>query len=358
MSKLKSKEEQLKSINKLGNISAQGLSAVSSLNNERKTTTIEEEKTLEKNIEKTNVPTATQENRLNNDINRMASRQETNRYQNFVQQSGKDSRILSISLLDDAPAEYNFFSKLDETDFLYLKMSIMNNGLFNPIIVWEKINGRYMILSGHNRVNAFRELLAEYTDDKYMEIPAIIYGVNEIDEKKAKEIIIDTNFIQRGNFGPKLRARILKERMDIYKNQKDKKGRRIDELAKDLGIQRTAIYEDIQIIEKLIPEIQEMFFTSKITRKAALRACMISKELQNTILEEPYCQYVDTVHLMQIKSEYTEEKILSIFSKQEEKKKINKEIKISIPESHYDEFMIMYKKFIENISENDNNVVD
>jgi ParB family chromosome partitioning protein len=249
---------------------------------------------------------------------------------------------IPISLLDNAPHDWNIFPPLSETKMLYLKMSIENSGLFDPIIVKEKENGRYMIISGHNRVQAHRELLEEYNDDKYTNIRAIVYKKEELDDKKAKEMIIDTNFIQRGDFNSTLRTKILQARSEIYQTQKDKKSRNIKELAESFGIKKSAIYDDFAIIEKLHPQYKEQFFKNKMSRRVALKLAQFSIETQQWIIDTLPPARDDNTKLL--KKNMTREQIEKIFLTDNSKKRT---VKVQIPDERYDEFLKMYHNFLE-----------
>lgn len=268
--------------------------------------------------------------------------------QEYLKRANKEKTTLSIDVLDEAPEEWNFFPKLERTKFLQLKMSIMNNGILNPIIVWERENGRYMILSGHNRVRANREIIQEYADVEklskdYWNVPVIIYGKDEIDEYKAKEIIIDTNYIQRGQFEPELRVLIVKNRMDLMRTQTDEKGRRIDQIEKDLGIKKSAIYEDLQIGEKIIPELRQLYYDRIINRKAVLKFVFFMEDQQKKLYEK-YGSVMTSSNVSKLKkSMRMDDEFEEVFNP----KMIvpMKSVKLDIPEEHYEAFMQFYKEF-------------
>lgn len=266
----------------------------------------------------------------------------------YLKSTKKEYTTLSISVLDEAPREWNFFPKLEPTKFLQLKMSIMNNGILDPIIVWEQENGRYMILSGHNRVRANQEIIAEYADVEnlsrdYEHVPVIIYGKDEIDEYKAKEIIIDTNYIQRGQFEPELRVLIVKNRMDLMKTQTDEKGRRIDQIENDLGIKKSAIYEDLQIGEKIIPELRQLYYDRKINRKAVLKFVHFMEPEQKKLFEK-YGDVMTSANVSKLKkSMRMDDEFEQIFHPEVVVQM--KSVKLEIPEEYYEEFMQLYKEF-------------
>lgn len=207
--------------------------------------------------------------------------------EDYLVRTQKEKTEVEILLLDDAPRDWNFFPPLEPDKMLQLKMSIMSAGVMNPIIVWEKADGRYMILAGHNRVQACREIVEEYKGASlsrdYSKIPAIVFQKDEIDDDKAQEIIIDTNYIQRGDMPPRLRIMVIRARVKLLRAQKDERGATIDQLIKDLGLKKTAIYEDIQLGTKIIEPLREFYFDGKISRRAVLKFAMFSEDIQDWI---------------------------------------------------------------------------
>lgn len=267
----------------------------------------------------------------------------------YLKKTDKQITHLPIDKLVPAPKEWNFFPKLEDDKFIQLKMSIMNNGILQALIVWEQDDGTWMILSGHNRVAANKEIIAEYSDCDhkfdYTTAPCIVYAHDEIDENKAREIIIDTNYIQRGQFKPKLRVLIIQMRMDLMKKQIDEKGRRIDKLAEDLGIKKSSIYEDIAIGTKLIPEIQELFYSGKLNRKAVLKFTNYVEDTQKELYDK-YGDKMTSKNVMQLTKSM---KMNSDFEKvfNDQGKQPMRTVSLEIPESEYEAFMEAFKKYKE-----------
>lgn len=200
----------------------------------------------------------------------------------------KEKELVDISLLSDSPREWNFFPPLPAVKMIQLKLSIFENGIWTPVIVWEKQTGDgYYILSGHNRVHALREIMTENARQTwkhdYSKVPCIIYKKDEIDEAKAQELIIDTNYIQR-ELTPKTRVEVIARRTKYMRYQKNGNGETIDQLINTLGLKKTAVYEDISI-SLLNPGLSELYFDGKITRKAVLRFTQFSPDIQAWIFE-------------------------------------------------------------------------
>ena len=76
---------------------------------------------------------------------------------------------IKLDLIDSFPNHpYHVF---DDTDMSELVASIEANGLLNPIIVRNKADGRYEVISGHRRKRAYEIL-------KISKIRAIVINVN------------------------------------------------------------------------------------------------------------------------------------------------------------------------------------
>lgn len=251
------------------------------------------------------------ENNINKQLERMGKKKNRSDavdslYDNIVKESSKSIVDVDIDKLYSAPSDINFFPPISEDKMLEMMFSILDNGLFHPIIIWEKDNdGRYMILAGHNRVEAYKRIIEEYKDEEgfnvndYKKIPSIIYNSDEIDERKAKEITIDTNYVQRQD-DKQLMPTIVKNRMDIVRNRKDIKGRTIDIVASELGLSRTKVYEDHVIAENIIPEFQELYYNGELRKKPVLRFNWFSKETQRWMYET-YGDYINNKTVSRIK---------------------------------------------------------
>ena len=77
---------------------------------------------------------------------------------------------LKIAQLEPFP-NHPFKVEADD-DLNILIQSIKDHGVTSPILVWEKENGQYIVLSGHRRATA-SEMLS-FDDERFAEIPCII----------------------------------------------------------------------------------------------------------------------------------------------------------------------------------------
>lgn len=281
----------------------------------------------------------------------VTQKQEENK--SSIDTSKKDVEYIDINLMDDAPAEWNFFPRLKEeqpTKFAELKMSIYNNGVLDPVIVWKKPDGRYMKLAGHSRVDACFEILEdgqddpEFNGDKYRFIRATVYDVDEIDERKAKEFIIDTNYVQR-EYGPRMKMTIIKKRMGLLDDQRYTNGMKIEQVARSMGIKKSTIYDNLAIANNVIDPLKELYFNDKLKFKSVLKFASMNKETQQLIWDKHREQITDTrVKMIKKTVKDSPEEIEKIFEAEEVLEE--KRVEVSVPVNRLEEFNKLVKEFL------------
>ncbi len=113
----------------------------------------------------------------------------------------KEESEIYISMLQSF--EENPFKLCSKEEIKELAESIKDEGLLNPIILWKKENS-YVILSGHNRVEALKML-------GYEKLDKTMYKIKEnISLEDARLILVDTNLVQRKDILPSERAKAYK----------------------------------------------------------------------------------------------------------------------------------------------------
>lgn len=286
-----------------------------------------------------------------NDMEVVSQRQQD--YEKIIKNTGKEEQQIDLELMDNAPEDWNFFSELkveQPSKFAELKMSIYNLGVLQPLILWKQENDRYMILAGRNRRDASRDVIIDCQDEpgfdekKFRYIKSIVYEHDELTEEEAQEIIIDTNYVQR-EYTPKTRVLITKKRMGILEKQRYSKGRSIAQLAKEMKIEKSAIYDNLSIGQKVIEPLQELYFDEKITKKAVLKFVYFDFETQQWILENFAEQITDARVKRLKKSMKTKEDIEKVFTDADEGVKF-KRLEVTIPVDRVEEFQKMLDAFL------------
>lgn len=257
-------------------------------------------------------------------------------------QQGISVHEIDCDNLVDADKKINFYKPLNEYKFEELKDSIKEHGVLHPLIVWEMDNGKYTILSGHNRKKAYDALATETEDKKYKKIHCRVFRKHELDESKAQEIIIDTNWVQRElsllervasiaikyEFEKKKPAFAYKDSVSKICNQYKLKERQLM-YYKKLG--------------QLKEELLHMVDNGKISIKSGSKLAGFSKELQNLIYEL-HKDDIKNHNIMQLDESMNIEQITEILGNNNDD---FIKILINIPKSLADEFNIIYQEFIE-----------
>lgn len=210
---------------------------------------------------------------------------------------------IEIDKLQEAPNDWNFYPPLVGEEFERLVRSILAHGLLHPIVV-EHRGDKNIILSGHNRVRAYRYIrrelqaieneeessladidISEIKSESFREIFAIVK--ENLSPEDSREIIIDANYAQR-QLGPKLltksiieKYKIIQEKrrkgLDEYKNKKTREivaesfqmsGRHIDRYRK---------------LENLHQNLLGLFFEGKISLEMGAKLSLMKMEVQEEI---------------------------------------------------------------------------
>lgn len=267
---------------------------------------------------------------------------------------GKDRKVLEYRDVEEmrpAPADWNRYPLLKDDQperYLELKMSIYERGIENPLVLWER-HGESVILAGHNRREICREIMDECRDEngfdekKFRFLPCIVYGEDEITEEQAKEIINDTNLYRDFSKLPnKIKIQITMERMEVYKRRRYAKGERIDQLAKDLGLEKTAVYENLSIYEKVIPQLQELYYNERLTRKAVLKFVFFDRDTQQWIFDT-YGERINDARTKALKKNMGRDEIARVFEKEG---KGVKKVTVDVPEGRVEEFRDVFARWL------------
>lgn len=178
-------------------------------------------------------------------------------------------RILPISIITPAPKEWNKYPLLRDIDpkgYNELKVSIMNDGVIDPIILWHH-NGKYIILSGHNRYDICLTLIEEYPEqaDKWSKIKVDIYEDSELTELEARSIVHQANIHRDTSKIPKrIKLEIIIDRIEIMEQKDMPKGMMSEEITKTLHISNAQYYQMRNIAFNLIPGLKELFYEDMI----------------------------------------------------------------------------------------------
>lgn len=192
-----------------------------------------------------------------------------------------DKNIINIELSKlVAFRERQPFSMYDETKKQEVLESIKENGVLVPIIVRKIPDGKYEIISGHNRVECSKEL----------DLSTIPAQIVDCDDNKATLILIDTNICNRDKIPPVEKGYAYKMKMDILKNNSNIANINKFNYNSQFGTEdgKTQIYRYIRLTE-LIKILQEKVNNEIIPFNAGVEISYLSKEEQeivNQVIED------------------------------------------------------------------------
>ncbi len=192
---------------------------------------------------------------------------------------------LALDKLSPSPKEWNFYSPLPDGKFIELIDSIQRSGLLHPIVVWRQANGELTVLSGHNRLRAYKALYKNTGDAKYSTIPATV--LENLTPDQAREIVIDSNWVQR-NLTPSEKARsIYQKYMIAGRKARSANGTRVsnyDLIAKAYNLSGRQIARYIRL-GSLDEGLQALVDEGRLSLSFAITLANFSPELQKYLAE-------------------------------------------------------------------------
>lgn len=193
--------------------------------------------------------------------------------------------LLALSQLQPAPAEWNFYRPLPEGKLLELLASIRDKGLLHPVVVWKR-NADYMILSGHNRVEAFRRLYADGACAEFASVPCVV--LDRLTEESAREIIVDSNWVQRA-LSPRERVLSITAKYAGLGRKKrataeEEKGRGYDVIAAQYGLSGRQVARYVQL-GNLCGAMLDKLDTGELSFRGACFYAKYPTEVQEAVLE-------------------------------------------------------------------------
>lgn len=279
----------------------------------------------------------------------------------------KQTVLVSVDDLYAAPKMWNFYDPLDDNKKLELIESIEENGILSPIVVWEVDRSevsnsyaenevdmygfkgkRYLILAGHNRSDAMNKLSKVTNNEKYTKIPALIYKKEELTELSAREIIVDTNYVQRILSVKEMEESIM-YKYDEVENNQNRKGRTRDIVAEELGIGSSKVSE-YRKLHAIYPPLKQLVYTGNIALSSMLKIANKTYDTQKWLFET-YGEILDSAILNKITPSMKKGNIDSLIQKEiikrnEKNVVTTKKVSIDVPNELVREFKEMCSKWI------------
>lgn len=170
-----------------------------------------------------------------------------------------------------------------------LLKSIKAQGTIEPLIVRPLSESEYEVISGHRRMEVYRELGIE-------KLPVI---VRNLTDEQAVSMMVDAN-LHRENILPSERAFAYKmkweairkqgQRTDLTSSQPATRIRNDDVIAQSFGIGKDTLHRYIRLTH-LIPKLLSMVDEGKIALTPAVELSYLTNEEQQALLNE--IEYAD-----------------------------------------------------------------
>jgi len=219
-------------------------------------------------------------------------------------------KVIPCDMLSPTPDEWNQFTPISEEKKVLMADSIHRTGLQQPIVVREMdaTPSGYQVLAGNTRTEIYRLLYEITQDERYLSIPAIVYQYGVIDDDKAREIVTDTNYVQRAELSKKDRAFAVHEKMTLLRKQHIQFP--LDRVAEALKMGRTSVYK-WERISNLIPGLFDLYDKDQIDANAAARLGTFSHDVQKELLKEKSLLSNETIR--QIPAKTIEKNVVETF---------------------------------------------
>ncbi len=204
-----------------------------------------------------------------------------------TRQEAKLKKIYEIPLseIDDFPDHP--YRVCDDEDMQNLMESIKERGVITPVMVHQKDDGRYEMISGHRRKYACEKLGLE----------TLRCEVVEVSRDEAIILMVDSN-AQRSTIAPCDKGRAYKMKLEAMKrlpgrppkDNSDPLGpnligtRSNTELSEEVGESETQIKRYIRLTE-LTPELQEYVDTGQMKMRPAVELSYCSEETQRNVVD-------------------------------------------------------------------------
>ncbi|MCY7865973.1 ParB/RepB/Spo0J family partition protein [Bacillus spizizenii] len=273
-----------------------------------------------------------------------------------LEKAPSEETAIDIFKLRPAPMEWNFYSPLPDHKMYEMIESIESVGLQNRIIVWQEANKEnYIILSGHNRFRAYEMIYNATKDEKYLYIPAKVYKYDEITTTEAKEIVVDTNWVQR-SLTPIERAQSIAAKINLI-NEKKAHVRGMGR-TRDLVAERYNIGGRMVDNYKKLLDLEDCFIKMVNDREikitAGAKLARFNKEIQRWIFEKFYSK-INNKTVSKLQKGMTKDEIAEIFNSSSEIEEERTKVNIEIPYGLEKDFTKFFEEWVEkqNLSSKD-----
>ncbi|MBE0451518.1 MAG: ParB N-terminal domain-containing protein [Clostridia bacterium] len=205
---------------------------------------------------------------------------------------------VNVDELYAAPIDWNLWSPHSTEKKLELMESIKEIGLQQNIVVWKVPDGLqhlignkngYMILAGHNRLEAIRTLFFIFNDTQFFKIHALVYVADVINERIARRIIDDTNLVMRDRTPREISDAYLRRVNELKESEelRDASERQLHLfVANEKGVSRSTVYKHLKLQNCIDPIFDQV--NNEISFTVGIKLSSLEKDKQEYIYNEYY----------------------------------------------------------------------
>lgn len=208
--------------------------------------------------------------------------------------TSKEFNIIPIDINNIDPSEDNNGMSLNDID--ELAQSILENGMDQNLVVIQKPDGHYKLLTGHRRRLALLKLVND-GHSEFAQVPCLVKNLDNIkfdisQSAKEKFALITTN-IQNRNRTLADNLHLMKLADEVFAELKATgvdTGKRREWVANQLGVSPSYVRDLTAIEKKAAPEVKKAIEEDKIPLTAATEIVQHSEEDQKVIIEKSVAQ--------------------------------------------------------------------
>lgn len=182
-------------------------------------------------------------------------------------------RVMDIPMAEIFPFKNHPFKVLDDEKMEEMVESVKQYGVLVPVMVRERPEGGYELLSGHRRQHASTIVGLEA-------IPAIVKNCND---DEATIIMVDAN-IQRENISISEKAKAYRMKYDAMKHQGKAGGNTLEEMSETAGESMKTIQRYIYL-SNLTEELLDLVDLKKIGVAQGINLSFLNEEEQNVVCQ-------------------------------------------------------------------------
>ncbi|MEG2404812.1 MAG: ParB/RepB/Spo0J family partition protein [Oscillospiraceae bacterium] len=175
----------------------------------------------------------------------------------------KHADVLLLPLDSISPSPFQARNTFNDDDIKKLAVSILQNGLLQPISVRKTVDGKYQLIAGERRLRACKTAGMSC-------IPAIVW---EADDERSAALGILEN-IQREQLNPFEQARALREIINLWACTQEVGAHR-------LGLSQSALANKLRILA-LNEEQESICINAKLTERHARAVLRLEDEESRT----------------------------------------------------------------------------